>query len=184
MAISNAYKFANNILTNGGFDAADLVGAVGGGDNTPSFQVKRTSSQTISDVTETKIQFNVEDFDSDNAFDSTTNYRFTVPTGEGGKYCIYYAVNVYDYPATIYQYQPILKKNGNIVNESGSWDGTSSSPVGSYGYSYNNQIILTLVATDYLELFVYINTGDSGTGTVSSGSTSPSFFGGYKMIGI
>jgi hypothetical protein len=31
MAISNAFKFANNILTNGGYDAADLVGAVGGG---------------------------------------------------------------------------------------------------------------------------------------------------------
>ncbi len=31
MAQSNAFKFANNILTNGGFDAADLVGAAGGG---------------------------------------------------------------------------------------------------------------------------------------------------------
>ncbi len=31
MAISNAFKFANNILTNGGYDAADLVGAAGGG---------------------------------------------------------------------------------------------------------------------------------------------------------
>jgi hypothetical protein len=31
MAQSNAFKFANNILTNGGYDAADLVGAVGGG---------------------------------------------------------------------------------------------------------------------------------------------------------
>jgi hypothetical protein len=30
MAISNAFKFANNILTNGGYDAADLVGAAGG----------------------------------------------------------------------------------------------------------------------------------------------------------
>jgi hypothetical protein len=31
MPQSNAFKFANNILTNGGYDAADLVGAVGGG---------------------------------------------------------------------------------------------------------------------------------------------------------
>jgi len=30
MAQSNAFKFANNILTNGGYDAADLVGAAGG----------------------------------------------------------------------------------------------------------------------------------------------------------
>jgi len=33
MAQSNAFKFANNILTNGGYDAADLVGAAGGGVN-------------------------------------------------------------------------------------------------------------------------------------------------------
>ena len=31
MAISNAFKFANNILTNGGYDAADLVGAAAAG---------------------------------------------------------------------------------------------------------------------------------------------------------
>ena len=31
MPQSNAFKFANNILTNGGYDAADLVGAAGGG---------------------------------------------------------------------------------------------------------------------------------------------------------
>jgi hypothetical protein len=31
MAQSNAFKFANNILTNGGYDAADLVGAAAGG---------------------------------------------------------------------------------------------------------------------------------------------------------
>ena len=30
MPQSNAFKFANNILTNGGYDAADLVGAAGG----------------------------------------------------------------------------------------------------------------------------------------------------------
>ena len=31
MAQSNAFKFANNILTNGGYDAADLVGTASGG---------------------------------------------------------------------------------------------------------------------------------------------------------
>jgi hypothetical protein len=38
MAISNAFKFANNILTNGGYDAADLVGAAGGGVSWQSVQ--------------------------------------------------------------------------------------------------------------------------------------------------
>jgi hypothetical protein len=46
MAQSNAFKFANNILTNGGYDAADLVGAVGGG-ITEADVMRLTSSQDI-----------------------------------------------------------------------------------------------------------------------------------------
>jgi len=44
MAISNAFKFANNILTNGGYDAADLVGAAGGG---KVLQVVESSDNTL-----------------------------------------------------------------------------------------------------------------------------------------
>jgi hypothetical protein len=44
MAQSNAFKFANNILTNGGYDAADLVGAVGGG------KVLQVVSTTVSNA--------------------------------------------------------------------------------------------------------------------------------------
>ena len=42
--------------------------------------VYRSSDQTISDATWTKIQFNAEFVDSANAFDSSTNYRFTPQT--------------------------------------------------------------------------------------------------------
>lgn len=37
----------------------------------------RNAVQSIPDTTVTKIQFNTEDFDTGNEFDSTTNYRFT-----------------------------------------------------------------------------------------------------------
>jgi len=52
MAQSNAFKFANNILTNGGYDAADLVGAVGGG---KVLQV--VSTNFTSEVTSTSGSF-------------------------------------------------------------------------------------------------------------------------------
>jgi hypothetical protein len=55
MAISNAFKFANNILTNGGYDAADLVGAVGGGGITEADVMKVTASQNISSGTYTTV---------------------------------------------------------------------------------------------------------------------------------
>ena len=42
--------------------------------------------QSVSNATVTKINLNVESFDTDDAFDSSTNYRFTVPTGSDGKY--------------------------------------------------------------------------------------------------
>ena len=49
MPISNAFKFANNILTNGGYDAADLVGAAGGGVSWQS--VKTTGFTAVAGVT-------------------------------------------------------------------------------------------------------------------------------------
>ena len=58
-----------------------------GGDNTPSFQARKTTSQTsLTSDTFYKISFETEDWDTDSAYDHSTNYRFTVPAGEGGKY--------------------------------------------------------------------------------------------------
>ena len=54
----------------------------------PAFQAYRTSYQSIANGTETKVQNNVEVFDTHDAYDSSTNYRFTVPSGHAGKYLI------------------------------------------------------------------------------------------------
>ena len=55
--------------------------------NTPNFLARLTSHQTISDDTMTKVQFNTVVYDSDNAYDNSTNYRFQVPSS--GKYFYY-----------------------------------------------------------------------------------------------
>jgi hypothetical protein len=63
MPQSNAFKFANNILTNGGYDAADLVGAVGGSSD---FVLLATST----------ISSNVSSVSIDGYFSSTyTSYK-------------------------------------------------------------------------------------------------------------
>tara|TARA_R100000654_G_scaffold67872_1_gene96566 strand:+ start:498 stop:1049 length:552 start_codon:yes stop_codon:yes gene_type:complete len=64
-----------------------------GGVNTPSFFAYASSNTNISGSTNTKIALNSEYYDTDNAFD-TSNYRFTVPSGKGGKYQISYAVAI------------------------------------------------------------------------------------------
>ena len=61
-------------ITSGGtggtsFSAAGLA-------NTPAFYAQLTSNQAMSDNTWTKVQFNSEDFDTDNTYDNSTNYRW------------------------------------------------------------------------------------------------------------
>ena len=46
-----------------------------GGKNTPSFSVTQGSAQDISNATATKLAFNTEVFDTDSAFDHSSNYR-------------------------------------------------------------------------------------------------------------
>jgi hypothetical protein len=78
--------------------------------NMPAFSVYRTSSQTISTNTYTKIQFNAEVFDTNSCFDTST-YRFT-PNVAG-----YYQINLNTSDATGftsgYQYA-VIYKNGSI----------------------------------------------------------------------
>ena len=50
--------------------------------NIPAFSVTQASGQTINNATWTKLTFNSEQFDTNNNFDATTNYRFT-PTVAG-----------------------------------------------------------------------------------------------------
>lgn len=56
------------------------------GQNYPAFSVTANGA-TIPTTAITKVPFDTEIFDTDNAFDTST-YEFTVPTGKGGKYII------------------------------------------------------------------------------------------------
>ena len=59
-----------------------------GGKNTPAFAAKASGVQSsVSDATWTKISFQTEVFDTDSAYDNSTNYRFTPQTA--GKYYVY-----------------------------------------------------------------------------------------------
>lgn len=81
--------------TNGQVLTADSTAATGlawstvGGSSGPAFLVKLNANQTgLTSGVFTKVNFNTEIFDTDNCFDSTTNYRFT-PNKAG-----YYQLNV------------------------------------------------------------------------------------------
>ena len=68
-------------------DGSSLTGLT---PNTPAFSAYlTTTSGDKTDNSISKIQFNTEIFDTNNAYDNTTNHRFTVPSGQGGKYLFY-----------------------------------------------------------------------------------------------
>ena len=175
-AQSNAFKFANNILTNGGFDAADLVGAAGG-ENTPAFKAQVTSNQTgIGNNTWTKVTYNNEIFDTNSAYDPTTNYRFTVPSGQAGKYLIIANADIRSTTSARSKYIQ-LYKNGGGAGLSGNFLSSEY-----YQNDQANQLmvanVLDLSVSDYIE--VYVNSYSGGNHTVSGGTES--YFLGFKLI--
>ena len=92
--------------------SGNLSFASAGGTNTPAFHVVRSSGQSISTNTNTKVQFNSEVFDTDNCYDSSTNYRFT--PGVSGKYFLYAGVRPNendDYNES----QVYIRKNGSDI---------------------------------------------------------------------
>jgi len=61
------------------------------GQNYPAFEATINGTQFINDSTQTKIQFDTEIFDTDSAYDATTNYRFTPQVA--GKYFVYSSIS-------------------------------------------------------------------------------------------
>ena len=146
-----------------------------GGDNTPAFFTKVGSNQTIADGTWTKINFDTEEWDTDSAYDSSSNYRFTVPSGEGGKYFYSYSMFISGLDEGEYC-QSRLYLNGSSINE-----GFARS------YSQNNieitvgrAPVIDLSAGDYLEVYAQQTAGSSETVSASNFSTWTM----YKLIGV
>jgi hypothetical protein len=136
------------VLTNAtGLPQAGLGTNVVG--NGPTFRAYSNNSQSIASATTTKIQFNVEDFDTNNNFDSTTNYRFT-PTIAG-----YYQINLAVGFAAMSVGELILQinKNGTVYQYGADVVGTTTYITSMSTLVYMNG------STDYVEGFVYQASG-------------------------
>ena len=117
----------------------------------PAFSAYRTGLQSITSSTWTKVQLSSEEFDTNNNFDSTTNYRFT-PTVAG-----YYQVNgsVKTAGAAISFALVSVYKNGISYKE--------GCPQAYTATAQNAPIVSCLVylngSTDYIELYGYVTAG-------------------------
>ena len=134
----------------------------------PAFLAYRSSTQSISTNTNTKVQFDTEVFDTDNCYDNSTNYRFT-PT-VAGKYFVYLQTRFQVFSA-LSNIQTHIYKNGSNVSMFAGND--SFLPT-----LQTNKVIDMNGSTDYLEGFIFQNSGSSQDAT---GSETTTFFGAYRI---
>jgi hypothetical protein len=120
----------------------------------PAFSATTTASQTISNASFTKIQFNSEEFDTNSNYDSATNYRFT-PTVAG-----YYQVNgCVSTTAPMAQLLSTIYKNGSEFKR-----GTQAGAAGAYLYQAAvSALVYFNGSTDYVELYIYQQSGGNAT---------------------
>ena len=149
--------------------------ATGFAANTPSFKAHLASNQTISSGSFTKALFATEDWDTDSAFASN---KFTVPTGEGGKYLFIYNLLFYSLDASS-RFEARLYKNGSSVG------GTTLRVTGNQSSQQVDQsysVAVEASAADYFEVYVFQNTGSNQT--LYGPDNGDSAFTGYKLIGV
>ena len=158
-----------SVGTNQLVDGAVTSGKLASGvlpDNTPAFEAYRTSNQSISNATWTKVQNDIELFDTDNCYDNSTNYRFTPTTA--GKYYIFGQIFI---PAqSIYIG---IAKNGTRIATSRQYASDSDNAL------MIGQIFDANGSSDYFELECFHQDGASAN---TEGSERRTHFGAYKII--
>ena len=154
---------------------ANFVSGVGG-DLTPAWFVKNSSAQSISDDTATKVTLDTEVFDTDSAFASN---KFTVPSGEAGKYFIYGSIDFINTSNNDMRENYIMfYKNGSAVILH-ALNGYTNANMRRLVLS--TSVTLDLAAGDYLEMYGTADT-DGGSSSEMRSNNSATFFGGFKLL--
>ncbi len=161
------------------FLRGDQTYAAAGVAGTILFQATGTSSQTgNADNTSTKRNFVSEIFDTANAYDTSTS-RFTVPSGQAGKYLITANIN--------------MEAASNGVAENAELqirvNGASNSGRNTFLKSNNNEFdrfdmnqttILNLSVGDYVEIYGNMNTNGGETWDMYAGAAT-NVFSGFRI---
>jgi len=145
--------------------------------NTPSFYAYLSSNQDVTNGGFTKVTVDTEVYDTDNAYDNSTNYRFTPQTA--GKYFVFGSVELdTNYNSGLQNCDPSIYKNGSRVIKGGEDYRTGyirdASPKVSGIVELNG-------SSDYVEL--YVGNDIAGGDAIANGSSDQrTHFGAYKLI--
>ena len=156
------------ILTADSAEATGLKWAAAASSSGPAFSAYRNASQTLTSGTWVKVQFEVEDFDTDSCYDNATNYRFT-PNKSG-----YYQFNYNAQAESGFATNTALYKNGSVYHY-----GFKSNP-GSSQNNHGNGAFIAFAngTTDYFEVYINPGSGYGGTAVVNWGTDRRSAFSG------
>lgn len=132
----------------------------------PSFSAYLSTNQSITSGVFTKIQFNTEQWDTNNNYDNTTNYRFT-PTVAG-----YYQIDA-RFSSTVATTLLVISlfKNGAEIARGGD---NRVSQNASSGVQLSTMMLMN-GTTDYLEIYGYI----AGTSPAFEGGQGYAYFQGF-----
>jgi len=146
-----------------------------GGVNTPAFSVGKSGDQSIDNAeTMTKVTFDTEHLDTNNAFASD---KFTVPSGEGGNYFISFNCRIQNnYNSETNIVVAKIYKNGSVLHNTDSRVDFRESE--GRGAGVTSTVLAPLNAGDYIEFYAG-NNADQGTNEIQYRGTLAQ---GFKII--
>ena len=178
--MANGILKVGEITTSSGSGNITIGSGVTLNSNTPAFFAELSADQTgIADNTATTIIFDSERYDTNSAY-NTSDGKFTVPSGQGGKYffysTIYCSSGGNNFNSTFMFFD---KNNGTKLNEV-YWDISSGSTT-----AFSNQAsgVFDLNAGDIIKLQALADISSGGTWNVNQNSLSASrcYFLGFKI---
>ena len=140
--------------------------------NTPAFHAYQNGNLSIANATFQVVAFNTEYFDSNSAY-NTSDGKFTVPSGEAGKYLFAFSFKRGNWHSN--RFIATFAKNNNDT----AYFEDSASGSTNYG-SATGSIIMDLAVGDYITIKCYQDSGSAQniTGSTNQGSN---IFSGFKL---
>ena len=148
--------------------------------NAPAFQARISGNVTngASDGQIRKVEFNSEEFDTNNAYDNSTNYRFTPQVA--GKYYVFAKITVDTGGSNMQSMSGHLFKNDSeFTNTLINFDAGN----GEGGSLVVHTIIDLNGSSDYVDARVGVNTANDADCNIL-GDVNQTYFGAYRLIGV
>ena len=147
-----------------------------GGANTPYFQVKPDNDQNINNASTTKLTFDSAVTQSASGVFDLSNNKFTATVA--GRYLFSVKVGFYDGDNNLKRSTVYIYKNGSSYRTNDFFMANG----GIRNSTVYDTWVENVSVNDYFEVYVLINTTDSGYVSVEGGSNQETTFSGFKLV--